>query len=217
MSKQTIGYYGDNADEIVELFMVNEEDRDERLKAHYRQGKIINGKWVNDKEDEEEVETNCVICDDYMSDVEQEDYEGGCNTICNKCGGEESEEGCWWIKGKGGDKCWEENCGCSEGEELEECDRCGHEDIIECMSNKCRDLEGEEQQKAQEIIEKIKHEIPFVDIKPYSHNIINLELRLLEEVAGREAVVELVQTTELKNKGWGFITSIGGVGENLNV
>ncbi len=133
---------------------------------------------------------------------------------------EESEEGCWWIKGKGGDKCWEENCGCSAGEEeeeLEECDQCGHEDITECMSNKCRDLEAEEQQKAQEIIEKIKHEIPYVDIKPYSHNIITLQLGYLEEVAGREAVVELVQTTELKNKGWGFITSIGGVGENLNV
>ena len=40
--------------EIVELFMLNEDDRDERLKAHYRQGKIVDGKWVNDEEDEEE-------------------------------------------------------------------------------------------------------------------------------------------------------------------
>jgi len=174
-----------------------------------------------DKQELEEVETDCHICGDWMSDVEQEDYKEGCNVICNRCGGEEDEEGCWWIKGKGGDKCWEENCGCSEGEEeeeIEECDRCGNEDITECMSNKCRDLEAEEQEKKkQEIIATIKKEIPWVDIKQYSHNIISLELRLLEEVAGREAVVELVQTTELKNKGWGFITSMGGVGENLNV
>ncbi len=216
-----------------------------------------------DKQELEEVETDCHICGDWMSDVEQEDYKEGCNVICNRCGGEEDEEGCWWIKGKGGDKCWEENCGCSEGEEeeeIEECDRCGNEDITECMSNKCRDLEAEEEdkilhakalddnelkqvlytyngddkyileqvlaereekkkqeKKKQEIIATIKKEIPFVDIKQFSHNIISLELGFLEEVAGREAVVELVQTTELKNKGWGFITSMGGVGENLNV
>ena len=40
--------------EAVEEFMLNEDDRDERLKAHYRQGKIVDGKWVNDKEEEEE-------------------------------------------------------------------------------------------------------------------------------------------------------------------
>ena len=39
--------------EIVELFMLNEDDRAERLKAHYRQGKIVDGKWVNDEEEEE--------------------------------------------------------------------------------------------------------------------------------------------------------------------
>jgi len=35
--------------------------------------------------DEEEVETNCHICNNYMSDVEQEDYINGCNVICNDC------------------------------------------------------------------------------------------------------------------------------------
>jgi len=38
--------------EIIEVFMLNEDDRDERLKAHYRQGKIIEGVWVNDPEEE---------------------------------------------------------------------------------------------------------------------------------------------------------------------
>jgi hypothetical protein len=48
--------------DIVELFMLNEDDRDERLKAHYRQGKIVDGKWVNYKEEEEE---RCGTCDRY--------------------------------------------------------------------------------------------------------------------------------------------------------
>ena len=60
----------------------------------------------------------------------------------------------------------------------------------------------------EEIIATIKKEIPFVDIKLYSHNIISMNLGYLEEVAGREAVVEIVKSTELKNLGWGFITSL---------
>jgi len=42
--------------EAVELFMLNCDDRDERLKAHYREGSVIDGKWVNSKDEEEEEE-----------------------------------------------------------------------------------------------------------------------------------------------------------------
>mgnify|MGYP003658080640 CR=1 FL=1 len=45
-----------------------------------------------DLEEEEEkgmkdvkLDTDCVICGDYMSDVEEEDYKDGCNNICDKC------------------------------------------------------------------------------------------------------------------------------------
>ena len=30
-------------------------------------------------------EHNCIICDDYMSDVDNEDYINGCNVICENC------------------------------------------------------------------------------------------------------------------------------------
>ena len=40
--------------EAVELFMLDNDDRDERLKAHYRQGEIIDGKWVNSTDDDAE-------------------------------------------------------------------------------------------------------------------------------------------------------------------
>ena len=36
-------------------------------------------------ESDTEYEAYCEICDDYMSDVEQEDYEAGCNSICDGC------------------------------------------------------------------------------------------------------------------------------------
>jgi hypothetical protein len=56
-----------------------------------------------------------------------------------------------------------------------------------------------------EIENTIKNEIPFVDVKPFSHNIINLELRLLGEVAGEAAVKKIIRETKLKHIGWGYI------------
>ena len=55
----TINYTEQEESDIVEFFMLHEDDRDERLKAHYRQGKIVDGKWVNYKEEEEEEEPYC--------------------------------------------------------------------------------------------------------------------------------------------------------------
>ena len=52
------------------------------------------------------------------------------------------------------------------------------------MSNKTKD----------QIIEKIKQEIPFIDVKPFSHNIISLELRLLEEKYGEKEVYNLINS-----------------------
>lgn len=31
------------------------------------------------------LDTNCIVCDDYLSDVEWEDYKEGCNCICDDC------------------------------------------------------------------------------------------------------------------------------------
>ena len=39
----------------------------------------------SDDEDDGEFNPECEICGDYMSDVEEEDYENGCNTVCDNC------------------------------------------------------------------------------------------------------------------------------------
>ena len=57
----------------------------------------------------------------------------------------------------------------------------------------------------QDIINKIKAEIPYIDKRLYSHNIINIELNILGERYGEEEVVELVKHTDLRKKGWGYI------------
>jgi len=64
---------------------------------------------------------------------------------------------------------------------------------------------GEEEKKKKEIINKILEEIRYVDIKPFSHNIINLELRILADKYGQEEANKLIENTNLKNLGWGYI------------
>ncbi len=54
----------------------------------------------------------------------------------------------------------------------------------------------------EEIIKNIKSEIPYVDIKPFCHNIISLELRLLAEEYGQEEANKLIRTTKLSKLGW---------------
>ena len=65
--------------------------------------------------------------------------------------------------------------------------------------------ETKEEPSKQELIKKIKDEIPFVDIKPYSHNIINLTLNLLCTEYGQEEVNNLIRETDLKDLGWGWV------------
>jgi len=65
---------------------------------------------------------------------------------------------------------------------------------------------NETEKKYMNMMEKIENEIPYIDIKPFSHNIINLELRLMEELVGEERVVEFIRDNEdLMEKGWGWI------------
>jgi hypothetical protein len=52
-------------------------------------------------------------------------------------------------------------------------------------------------------INTIKKNIPYVDIKPYSHNIINLTLTSIGEQFGNNVANKIIADTELKNMGWG--------------
>ena len=60
----------------------------------------------------------------------------------------------------------------------------------------------------EEIIKNIKKEITYVDIKPYSHNIIGLELEILARDYGEEEVHNIVKNTKLKDLGWGYILEL---------
>ena len=54
----------------------------------------------------------------------------------------------------------------------------------------------------EEIIEKIEEEIPYIGIKPFSHNIIGLELLCYTEIKGEKATYELIKELGLDELGW---------------
>lgn len=71
--------------EAVELFMKDTDDWNERVKAHYREGKVIDGKWVNEEEEVKYCECYCEGCKSKKDNnwVGCED----CDMDCRKCGG----------------------------------------------------------------------------------------------------------------------------------
>ena len=49
---------------------------------------------------------------------------------------------------------------------------------------------------------KILEEIPWVDIKPFSHNIISLELGIISENYGKDVSNQLIKDFKLDKMGW---------------
>jgi len=60
--------------ELVEKFMLEQDDGEQRYRAYNRQGKVIDGLWQNDDTDDEEEEEEEESDDDEV--VEAFDYEG---------------------------------------------------------------------------------------------------------------------------------------------
>mgnify|MGYP003144739647 CR=1 FL=1 len=96
------------------------------------------------------------------------------------------------------------------------CGRFDNEEIVypeemteegECYScielSKNEDL-NDEMDKKEEMIIEIGDELEFVDIKPYSHNIVALSLSILEKNYGRDAVMECFNEYRylFAEKGW---------------
>jgi len=57
----------------------------------------------------------------------------------------------------------------------------------------------------QKLINSIEREIPYVDKKPYSHNIININLSIIGDKFGQDKVKQIISQTNLKYLGWGYI------------
>jgi len=49
---------------------------------------------------------------------------------------------------------------------------------------------------------KIMEEIPYIDIKPYSHNIISLRLKMISDEFGQDVANETIKEFHLDDLGW---------------
>eukprot|EP01050_Picozoa_sp_SAG11_P011666 SAG11_NODE_1252_length_5386_cov_29.101759_4_plen_69_part_00 len=63
-------------------------------------------------------------------------------------------------------------------------------------------MNTEEEEKLKELYNKIKKEIPYIDIKSYSHNIISLTLNIMSEEFGEEKANETIVKLGLDKLGW---------------
>ena len=54
----------------------------------------------------------------------------------------------------------------------------------------------------EELRDSIVDEIPFVDIKPYSHNIIGMTLNIMAGKFGRKAADDAIKELSLEELGW---------------
>ncbi len=54
----------------------------------------------------------------------------------------------------------------------------------------------------QYYIEKIEDEIPYIDIKKYSHNIITLYLQAIDNNYGTDKANEVIKELKLNTMGW---------------
>ena len=59
-----------------------------------------------------------------------------------------------------------------------------------------------EEQKLQDHITIIKNEIPYVDMRTFSHNIINMELNIINSVYGEEVAQAVLKFLKLDDLGW---------------
>ena len=53
-----------------------------------------------------------------------------------------------------------------------------------------------------EMKQTIKNEIPYVDVKPFSHNIISLELRMISEKFGQDVANQTIKDLKLDTLAW---------------
>ena len=61
-------------------------------------------------------------------------------------------------------------------------------------------------EKVDNIIKSIMENIPFIDIKPYSHNIISCSLRDLSKLGYNNTLcIDIIRLTPLMDLGWGSI------------
>ena len=60
-------------------------------------------------------------------------------------------------------------------------------------------------EKVDNIIKSIMENIPFIDIKPYSHNIISCNLQHLNKIGHKEIALDIIRLTPLIDLGWGYM------------
>lgn len=63
-------------------------------------------------------------------------------------------------------------------------------------------LTNEEQTLLRKTCRSLAAEVPYIDRKPYSHNLVSLYLRQISEIAGKSYANQLIEQHKLETLGW---------------
>jgi len=69
-------------------------------------------------------------------------------------------------------------------------------------------MNKEQEEKYIKLFNKISNEVPYIDIKQYSHNIISMCLEQIYKEIGIDKLKEVVKIQGLDKKGWGYLLDI---------
>ncbi|KKM66012.1 hypothetical protein LCGC14_1485460, partial [marine sediment metagenome] len=93
----------------------------------------------------------------------------------------------------------------------------GKVDLVRSSKLKLVEQKLVEAKSLEEIKSKIGAEVDYVDVKPYSHNIIGLLLQMAATHYGNDAANELIDYFELEELGWSKITESSKLAKDLVV
>lgn len=93
----------------------------------------------------------------------------------------------------------------------------GKVDLVRSSKLKLVEQKLVEAKSLEEIRAKIEKEVDYVDVKPYSHNIIGLLLQMASEEYGKETANDLIDEFGLEDLGWNKVTESSKLAKDLVV
>ena len=80
-------------------------------------------------------------------------------------------------------------------------------ELLKLRKEKIEQIFCPQTERERKCLYSIAQEVDFIDIKPYSHNIIGLNLEILKDKEGYydSKLKEVVKMFKLDKKGWGYL------------
>lgn len=80
-----------------------------------------------------------------------------------------------------------------------------YKNMFNAIEPKYKDEFNKDNGHLKRLLLTIASEIPYIDKRPYSHNIIGMSLSIIGEKFNDKIVYLIIENTPLQERGWGYI------------